>query len=70
MAEKGFKRKLTAIFSADVEGYERLMYEDEVGTIHIFLKQLRMLCVQFAAAVEEIKNDFLGEHFETLTYHY
>ncbi len=25
MAEKGFKRKLTAILSADVEGYSRLL---------------------------------------------
>ena len=30
MAEKDFKRKLTAILSADVEGYSRLMREDEV----------------------------------------
>ena len=27
------KRKLTAILSADVKGYSRLMSEDEVGTI-------------------------------------
>jgi adenylate cyclase len=33
MPEEGFKRKLTAIFSADVEGYSRLMGEDEIGTI-------------------------------------
>ena len=33
MAEEGFKRKLTAIFSADVEGYSRLMGEDEDATI-------------------------------------
>ena len=33
MAEEGFKRKLTAILSADVEGYSRLMGEDEDGTI-------------------------------------
>ncbi|MBW2617026.1 MAG: adenylate/guanylate cyclase domain-containing protein, partial [Deltaproteobacteria bacterium] len=33
MAEKGFKRKLTAIFSADVEGYSRLMGEDEEATV-------------------------------------
>ena len=30
---KGIKRKLTAILSADVEGYSRLMSQDEVGTI-------------------------------------
>jgi adenylate cyclase len=27
------KRKLSAIFSADVKGYSRLMGEDEVGTV-------------------------------------
>ena len=33
MAEEGFKRKLTAILSADVEGYSRLMDDDEEATI-------------------------------------
>ena len=33
MAEEGFKRKLTAILSADVEGYSRLMAEDEAATV-------------------------------------
>ena len=33
MAEKQVKRKLSAILSADVEGYSRLMGEDEVATI-------------------------------------
>ena len=33
MADEGFKRKLTAILSADVEGYSRLMGEDEEATI-------------------------------------
>ncbi len=33
MADKGFKRKLTAIFSADVAGYSRLMGEDEEATV-------------------------------------
>ena len=34
MAQEGFKRKLTAILSADVEGYSRLMGEDEEATVH------------------------------------
>jgi adenylate cyclase len=34
MAEQGFKRKLTAILSADVEGYSRLMDDDEEATVH------------------------------------
>jgi adenylate cyclase len=33
MADEGFKRKLTAILSADVEGYSRLMAEDEGATV-------------------------------------
>jgi class 3 adenylate cyclase len=33
MVEEGFKRKLTAIFSADVAGYSRLMAEDETATV-------------------------------------
>ena len=35
MADEGFKRKLTAILSADVEGYSRLMGEDETATVQI-----------------------------------
>jgi len=34
MAKNGLKRKLAAILSADVEGYSRLMGNDEAGTIH------------------------------------
>ncbi len=33
MATKDFKRKLSAIFSADVAGYSRLMAEDEAATV-------------------------------------
>jgi adenylate cyclase len=33
MAEEGFKRKLTAILSADAVGYSRLMAEDETATV-------------------------------------
>jgi adenylate cyclase len=33
MEQEGFKRPLTAIFSADVEGYSRLVSEDEDATI-------------------------------------
>jgi len=33
MSTEGYKRKLTAILSADVEGYSRLMGEDEDATI-------------------------------------
>jgi adenylate cyclase len=33
MADEGFKRKLTAILSADVVGYSRLMTDDEEATV-------------------------------------
>ena len=33
MAEKGFKHKLTAILSTDVEGHYRLMGEDERSNV-------------------------------------
>ena len=33
MTNEGFKRKLTAIFSADAVGYSRLMADDEAGTV-------------------------------------
>ena len=33
MEQEGFKRKLTAIFIPDVEGYSRLMGKDEESTV-------------------------------------
>ena len=33
MAPEDFKRKLTAVFSADAAGYSRLMGEDEAETV-------------------------------------
>lgn len=38
MTEGRAKRKLTAIFSADVKGYSRLMREDELGTVETLKK--------------------------------
>jgi len=35
MGTKGFKRKLSAIRSADVAGYSRLMSEDEAATVEV-----------------------------------
>ena len=40
MAEKGFKRKLAAILSADVEGYSRLMDDDEEATVRTLTNHL------------------------------
>jgi adenylate cyclase len=46
MAEEGFKRKLTAILSADVEGYSRLMGEDEEATIHTITEYRKIISDQ------------------------
>ena len=46
MAEERARRKLTAILSADVKGYSRLMGEDEVGTVQL-LKEYREIMAQF-----------------------
>jgi adenylate cyclase len=37
------KRKLSAILSADVEGYSRLMGEDEIGTVEMLKSSRRLL---------------------------
>ena len=36
MADQGFKRKLAAILSADVEGFCRLMEDDAEATVRTF----------------------------------
>ena len=46
MTEERARRKLTAILSADVKGYSRLMGEDEVGTVQL-LKEYREIMAQF-----------------------
>ena len=46
MTQEGFKRKLAAILSADVEGYSRLMGEDEDATIRT-LTSYRELMTNF-----------------------
>ena len=38
MTNQDLKRKLSAIFSADVKGYSRLMGEDELSTISTLKK--------------------------------
>jgi adenylate cyclase len=46
MAEEGFKRKLTAILSADVKGYSRLMGEDEEATIRTLTEYRKIISDQ------------------------
>jgi TolB-like protein/Flp pilus assembly protein TadD len=50
MTTQEVKRKLTAILSADVKGYSRLMGEDEVGTI------------QTLNAYKEVMSDLIQHH--------
>ena len=52
MAEEGFKRKLAAILSADVEGYSRLMDDDEEATVRT-LKAYR-------AAINDLVQQYRG----------
>jgi len=66
MAEKVFKRKLTAIFSADVEGYSRLMGEDEeatVRTITAYREVLTTLIQQHNGKVLDSPGDNLLAEF-------
>ena len=43
MATEGFKRKLTAILSADIAGYSRLMGEDEEATVRTLTAHRQMM---------------------------
>jgi tetratricopeptide (TPR) repeat protein len=52
MADEGFKRKLAAILSADVEGYSRLMDDDEEATVRT-LKAYR-------AAINDLVQQYRG----------
>jgi len=52
MAEKGFKRKLAAILSADVEGYSRLMDDDEEATVRTL--------TSYRIAISDLVQQFRG----------
>ena len=43
MNEERAKRKLSAILSADVKGYSRLMGEDELATIEMLKKYQELI---------------------------
>ena len=69
MAEEGFKRKLTAILSADVEGYSRLMGEDEeatVRTITAYREVLTTLIQQHNGKVLDSPGDNLLAEFASV----
>jgi adenylate cyclase len=69
MAEEGFKRKLTAILSADVAGYSRLMAEDEtatVKTLEIYREIMFTLIKQHRGRVIDSPGDNLLAEFSSV----
>jgi adenylate cyclase len=66
MAKEGFKRKLTAILSADVEGYSRLMGDDEEATVRTltsYREVLTTLIQQHSGKVLDSPGDNLLAEF-------
>ena len=69
MATQDFKRKLTAILSADVEGYSRLMGEDEeatVRTITAYREVMSTLIRQHSGKVVDSPGDNLLAEFASV----
>ena len=58
MAEQGFKRKLTAILSADVGGYSRLMDDDEEATVHSL--------TNYTTAISDLGKQYRGSVVDSL----
>jgi adenylate cyclase len=69
MTTQEVKRKLTAILSADVKGYSRLMGEDEVGTIRtlsIYKEIMANLIQQHHGRVVDAPGDNLLAEFASV----
>ena len=69
MAAEGYKRKLTAILSADVAGYSRLMAEDEtatVKTLETYREVMSTLIVQHRGRVVDSPGDNLLAEFTSV----
>lgn len=69
MTQEGFKRKLTAIVSADVAGYSRLMGDDEettVQTLTAYLNTLTELVQQYRGRVVDTTGDNLMAEFNSV----
>jgi len=69
MATEGFKRKLTAFLSADVEGYSRLMGEDEDGTVRTltsYRKLMSSFIERYHGRVVDSPGDNLLAEFESV----
>ena len=69
MTKNGLKRKLTAILSADVEGYSRLMGNDEASTIHTltaYKEAMTALIKQHRGRVVDAPGDNLLAEFASV----
>jgi adenylate cyclase len=69
MSEERVKRKLSAILSADVVGYSRLMQEDEVSTVRTleaYRKVMSDLIEQFRGRVVDSPGDNLLSEFSSV----
>jgi len=69
MADEGFKRKLAAILSADVEGYGRLMDDDEeatVRTITSYRTAITDLVQQYRGRVVDSPGDNILSEFSSV----
>ena len=69
MADEGFKRKLAAILSADVEGYSRLMDDDEeatVRTLTTYRSAINDLVQQYRGRVVDTPGDNILTEFTSI----
>ena len=69
MANEGFKRKLTAILSADVVGYSRLMEDNEeatIQTLNIYRNSMSTLVQQHRGRVVDTTGDNLMAEFSSV----
>ena len=69
MTTEGINRRLTAILSADVEGYSRLMSQDEVGTIRTlttYREAMTTLIQQYKGRVVDSPGDNLLAEFPSV----
>jgi len=69
MSQEGFKRKLAAILSADVEGYSRLMDDDEEATVRTltsYRNAITDLTQQFRGRVVDAPGDNILAEFSSV----
>jgi adenylate cyclase len=69
MADEGFKRKLTTIFSADVVGYSRLMEDNEeatIQTLNAYRNSMSTLIEQHSGRVVDMTGDNLMAEFSSV----